>query len=74
MTQPLTQLTVGQEAEVTAITSRIERRLAHLSAFGIVPGCRVRLNQRHFAYVVMVGETEIALDTDVAREIMVRVG
>ncbi len=74
MNQPLTQLQVGQEGEVTAIESVGAGRLAHLSTLGIVPGSRVTLRQRHFAYVVQVGETEVALDAEVAREIVVRVG
>jgi Fe2+ transport system protein FeoA len=74
MSQPLTQLQVGQRAVVTAITSAQESRLASLSTFGLVPGAVVTLRQRHFAYLVVVGETEIALDMEVAQEIQVKVG
>ncbi len=72
MNQPLTHLQVGQQAEVAAINSSQESRLAYLSTFGLAPGSRVTLRQRHLAYVILVGETEIALDADVASEIMVR--
>ena len=71
--QPLTTLAVGQQAEILAITSTQAGRLAHLSAYGVVPGSFIRLYQRHFAYVILINETEIALDGDVASEIMVRV-
>lgn len=70
--RPLTDLPVGQSAEVTDILSTRESRLTHLSAFGLVPGSLVRLQQRRPAYVVQIGETEITLDADIAREIMVR--
>jgi DtxR family Mn-dependent transcriptional regulator len=73
MSQPLTHLRVGQRGQITAIQSQRESRLANLSTLGIVPGSMLTLRQRHFAYVVMVGETEVALDADVAGEIMVQV-
>lgn len=72
MSQPLTHLRVGQHALVTDITSRQESRLASLSTYGLVPGAYVTLRQRRFAYLVLVGESEIALDSDVACEIMVQ--
>lgn len=73
MAQPLTELAVGRPAVVTDIVSTQEDRLAHLSAYGLVPGSLVTLRQRDLAYVVMVDETEVALDSDVACEIMVQV-
>ncbi len=73
MSQPLTQMHVGQQGQVTAINSAVESRLVNLSTYGLVPGSLITLRQRHFAYVVMIGETEVALDKEVAREIMVQV-
>lgn len=72
MTQPLTTLAIGQQAEVLSIDSDRADRLAHLSSYGLIPGSYIRLWQRRFAYVILVGETEIALDAEVASEIMVR--
>ena len=71
--QPLTRLRAGQQAEVTEIASTTDSRLAHLSAYGLVPGSLVTLRQRVPAYVLAVDETEVALDAEVAREILVRV-
>ena len=71
---PLTDLQVGQQAEVVEIETRREGRLVRLSTYGLVPGSQVTLRQRNFAYVVMVGETEVALDGEVAKEIMVETG
>lgn len=71
---PLTDLQVGQQAEVVEIETRREGRLVRLSTYGLVPGSQVTLRQRSFAYVVMVGETEVALDGEVAKEIMVETG
>jgi DtxR family Mn-dependent transcriptional regulator len=60
-------------AEVVDIVSARESRLARLSTFGLVPGSFVRLHQRQPAYVVQVDETEVTLEADIAREIIVRV-
>ena len=39
--------------------------------FGLVPGARIRLIQRQPACVVKVGETELALDPEIARDVLV---
>ena len=47
------------------------RRGNTLAAFGLVEGSEVQLVQRHPAYVVRVGETELALDAEIAGEILI---
>ena len=71
--QSVTDLQPGQQAEVVEIASQDRNRLARLSAYGLMPGCQISLRQRSPAYVVTVDETEVALDSRVAREIHVRV-
>jgi len=46
-------------------------RLERLSLLGLVPGSRIRLEQRWPAIIVRVGETELSLDEDVAHQIIV---
>jgi Fe2+ transport system protein FeoA len=48
------------------------RRLEQLSALGIVPDAVLRLLQKRPAPVVQVGETEVAIDFDIARQIYVK--
>jgi Fe2+ transport system protein FeoA len=69
---PLNELSAGAAATVVSINSRRSARMARLSAFGLLPGSRLHLLQRHPALVVKVGETEVALEAAVAREITVR--
>jgi Fe2+ transport system protein FeoA len=73
--QPFTlcQLPIGQRAEVVEIRTDERNRLATLSAYGVVPGSYVMLRRRAPAYVLVVDETEVALDTHVADQIVVRV-
>jgi Fe2+ transport system protein FeoA len=67
----LSQMEIGQRAEIIEIQCQRASRIAHLSVFGVMPGSCVTLCHRHFACVIMVDETEIALDMDVAREIII---
>ena len=48
------------------------RRLEQLSNLGIVPNAVLRLLQKRPASVVQVGETEVAIDFGIARQIYVR--
>ncbi len=69
---PLNELKAGHEGRVAYIDTEDGRRLEHLSSLGIVPGAALRLLQRRLAAVVQVGETEVAIDFDIARRIYVR--
>ena len=63
---------VGKSARVAFLTPSFHKRFDRLVAFGINPGAVVHLHQRKPAYVVRLGETELALDPEIADEIYVR--
>jgi DtxR family Mn-dependent transcriptional regulator len=65
------QLRVGESARVAYFSTREHSRLLKLSALGISPGITVKLIQKWPAYVVQCEETEIALESDVAKNIYV---
>ena len=46
--------------------------LDKLSALGIVPGSTIRVHQKRPAFVIQMGETTLALDPQIIREIYVR--
>ncbi len=62
-------LDCGTRARVLHLTG--ERSRDALAVFGLVPGADFELLQKVPAYVLRVGETELALDADVARRILV---
>ena len=62
------QLEAGQTASVLSLSGDRNR----LAVFGLVPGTEITLLQRRPACVVQVGETELALDREIARRILVR--
>ena len=68
----LGDLRPGQEGRVASIETSDGRRLEQLSGLGIVPNAVLRLLQKRPAPVVKVGETEVAIDFDIARQIYVK--
>ena len=71
-TVPLATLRPGERAEVVCLKANSPRRLQRLSTLGLVPGVELVMRQTFPAYVVGLGETELALDGGLADEIMVR--
>jgi DtxR family Mn-dependent transcriptional regulator len=65
------QLRVGESARVAYFSTREHSRMLKLTALGIAPGISLRLIQKWPAYVVQCEETEIALESDVAKNIYV---
>jgi Fe2+ transport system protein FeoA len=68
----LTALEVGQTGEVVSLNSRQGNRRNALAVFGLVPGSWFTLQQKSPAYVIRIGETELALEPAIAREILVK--
>lgn len=72
ITLPLSELEPGERARVVFITPSVHARLDRLASLGLVPGAAVKLHQRRPSVVVNVGETQLAIGHDIAREIYVR--
>ncbi len=72
LVRPLADLNPGQQGTITFITPKFRSRLHQLSSLGVIPGTSVRLRQRHPTFVIQVGESTIAMDADLARNIFVR--
>ncbi len=67
-----TELPSGAHAEVLCLGDTRSPRQDRLAAFGVVPGAEITLVQRQPACVIRIGETELALDREIAEEILVR--
>jgi DtxR family Mn-dependent transcriptional regulator len=72
LVRPLNDLGVGEQGTITFITPRYRSRLHQLSSLGVIPGTMVRLQQRHPTCVIQVGESTIAMDRELSRNIFVR--
>ena len=69
---PLADLVPGEQAKIVFITPESHSRLDRLSAMGLTPGSMVKLHQKKPSYVIQLGETMIAVDKDITKEIFVK--
>lgn len=69
---PLARLGIGEEATVAFIHTTRSTYLQRLSAFGLAPGCRLRVSQTQPALILQVGQTKLALDRQAGDEIFVK--
>lgn len=72
LVQPLDRLPAGSEGRIVYLVPRERDRLARLTSLGIVPGARVRVQQKLPAFVLALGETTLAVDPAIAGEIYVK--
>jgi Fe2+ transport system protein FeoA len=61
----------SEAATVVKIDTNDIQKLRKLTAFGIMPGSRVSIIQKYPAIVIQVGYTQLAMDNDIAKEILV---
>jgi Fe2+ transport system protein FeoA len=72
--RPLSTLRSGESGIIVRIASTTPERLVKLSSLGVMPGVRVTLVQRNPAVVLQIAETSIAIDAEVADDILVHLG
>ncbi len=70
---PLTALQPGQNGVVVSVQSTAYARLERLHILGLMPEAHIRLEQKTPTHVLQVGFTQITIDSDIAREIQIRV-
>jgi DtxR family Mn-dependent transcriptional regulator len=70
---PLSEMEAGQGGRIMYIHTHGESSIRKLMAMGVLPGFDVSLVQRYPSYVFRVGQTQIAVDAEIASEIFVLV-
>ena len=70
---PLSEMEPGQDGRIMYIHTHGESSIQKLMAMGVLPGFDVSLIQRYPSYVFRVGQTQIAVDEEIASEIFVLV-
>ena len=63
----------GQKGRIKYIHTHGESSIKKLMAMGVLPGLDVSLIQKRPSFVFRVGQTQIAVDVDIAGEIFVLV-
>lgn len=64
--QSVTKLKPGEKAKIVAINGQDVRGLRKLTVFGLLPGVEIEVIQTSPAYVLKIGNTELALDHEAA--------
>jgi len=73
LVMPMKELDPGAKARIVFIAPKDHSRMDRLSTLGIVPGTEITLHQKKPAFVIRAGETELAIDVEIAAEIYVKV-
>ena len=68
----LHELEEGEQSELVCLNCAQTSRRNALAVYGLTPGSRLTLQQKRPSFVIRVGETELALEADIAREIFVK--
>ncbi|HWR58304.1 MAG TPA: metal-dependent transcriptional regulator, partial [Thermodesulfovibrionales bacterium] len=68
----LSDFEVGSRGRIVFIIPSEASRLGRLSSIGIAPGSTIKLIQKMPSCVIKVDETTIAIDPDIAKEILVK--
>jgi len=66
------ELRPGQKAKVVCLGSTVTDRHRTLTVYGLASGAEITLVQQQPACVIQIGETELALDLEIARDILVQ--
>ncbi|NOZ76379.1 MAG: metal-dependent transcriptional regulator [Euryarchaeota archaeon] len=69
---PLRDLEPGERGRIVFMTPKEHEVLDRLSTMGLIPGSVITLHQKRPSYVIRVGETDLALDEKIARDIFVK--
>lgn len=73
LVMPMKDIEPGSRARIVFIAPKDHSRMDRLSSLGIIPGTEILLHQKKPAFVIRAGETELALDIEIAGEIYVKV-
>lgn len=69
---PLSEACIASAYRIVFITPKNFRRLDRLAVLGILPGSEVWIHQKKPSYVIRIGETDVALDPEVVKDIYVK--
>ena len=70
---PLSEMEAGQKGRIMYLHTHGESSIKKLMAMGVLPGFDVSLIQSYPSYVFRVGQTQIAVDAEIASEVFVLV-
>jgi DtxR family Mn-dependent transcriptional regulator len=72
LVSPLSELNEGQQGKVAYISAKKRDLLQKLTAMGVLPGASLTALQKSPAFVFQAGQTQFAVDREIADSIYVR--
>ncbi len=69
---PLNTLKSGESGRIVYVSTKHHARLDRLTDLGITPGEVVKVHQTYPAFVLKVGETDLAIDSEVLNDVYIR--
>jgi DtxR family Mn-dependent transcriptional regulator len=70
----LTELKAGEKGEIAYLSTTDPKKMQKLMSMGVLPGNTLHLGRTFPTYIFKVGNSEFAVDQEMAREIFVRKG
>jgi DtxR family Mn-dependent transcriptional regulator len=70
----LTELKAGEKGEIAYLSTGDSRKMQKLMSMGVLPGTLLNLSRTFPSFVFRVGNSEFAVDDELAREIFIRKG
>lgn len=68
----LTEIKAGEQAEIAYLSTADPKKMQKLMSMGVLPGNSLKLSRTFPSYIFKVGNSEFAVDVELAREIFVR--
>ena len=70
---PLSTIKAGKTVKVVYISTKSHASLDRLSGIGVIPGLKLSIHQKFPSMILQYGETQLALDNDIAKNVFVRI-
>ena len=70
---PLSTIKAGKTVKVVYISTKSHTSLDRLSGIGVIPGLELTIHQKFPSMILQYGETQLALDNDIAKNVFVRI-
>ncbi len=70
---PLSSVKAGKMVKVVYISTKSHASLDRLSGIGVIPGLELTIHQKFPSMILQYGETQLALDNDIAKNVYVRI-
>ncbi|MDP6924474.1 MAG: metal-dependent transcriptional regulator [Candidatus Scalindua sp.] len=70
---PLSEIKAGKMVKVVYISTKSHASLDRLTGIGVIPGLELTIHQKFPSMILQYGETQLALDNDIAKNVFVRI-